>query len=197
MQTNLIESTDTVNELQTYLAQNNAIIAGLTAKPGSPDRKKALDCLEQQRDASHVESYGTFSNGLLDLVAYGCSEVARKYLELEFDRDCLKLAGSEASPLEKLLIERVIVTKKQLAYIEEVFAQKQHKNPSIPVAIYFQKSIGMAQKRYLSAIKALAQVRRLQLPANIQVNIGEKQVNIAGVTSGAIENEHNNAIPLR
>jgi hypothetical protein len=38
--------------------------------------------------------------------------------------------------------------------------------------------IERAQRRYLGAIKALAQVRKLGVPA-VQVNIGEKQINMA------------------
>jgi hypothetical protein len=41
-----------------------------------------------------------------------------------------------------------------------------------------RKRIEQAARRFLRAIKALAAVRRLQLPA-MQVNIGEKQVNVA------------------
>jgi hypothetical protein len=40
-----------------------------------------------------------------------------------------------------------------------------------------QKRIDIAHRRYLSAIKAFAQVRHLKLPA-AQVNIGEKQINV-------------------
>ena len=40
------------------------------------------------------------------------------------------------------------------------------------------KRIDQAERRYLRAIKALAEVRRIQLPA-VRVNIREKQVNVA------------------
>ena len=42
-----------------------------------------------------------------------------------------------------------------------------------------RKRIDQAERRYLRAIKALVEVRRLQLPA-VQVNIGDKQINVAG-----------------
>jgi hypothetical protein len=45
-------------------------------------------------------------------------------------------------------------------------------------AEFHQKRITMAHNRYLSAIRTLAQVRRLGVPA-VQVNIGEQQVNVA------------------
>jgi hypothetical protein len=41
-----------------------------------------------------------------------------------------------------------------------------------------QKRIDHASRRYLAAIKAQAVVRRLQVPT-MQVNIGEKQVNLS------------------
>ena len=38
-----------------------------------------------------------------------------------------------------------------------------------------------ANRRYLAAIKTLAQVRRLLGPArSVQINVGEDQVNVAG-----------------
>ena len=44
---------------------------------------------------------------------------------------------------------------------------------------YYQRRQERAHKRYLSAVKALAQVRRLELPA-VQVNIGQNQINAIG-----------------
>jgi len=43
---------------------------------------------------------------------------------------------------------------------------------------YQQRRMDRAHKRYLSAIKALALVRKLALPV-LQVNIARKQVNVA------------------
>ena len=45
-------------------------------------------------------------------------------------------------------------------------------------SVYYQKSIDRAHRRYLSAIKTLATVRKLALPV-LQVNIAKKQVNVA------------------
>ena len=44
---------------------------------------------------------------------------------------------------------------------------------------YHQRSRDRAHKRYLSAIKTLALVRKLALPV-LQVNIAKRQVNVAG-----------------
>ena len=45
----------------------------------------------------------------------------------------------------------------------------------------YQRRIDRAQRRYLQAIRTLAQVRRLAAPAtNVQVNVAEHQVNQMG-----------------
>jgi hypothetical protein len=54
---------------------------------------------------------------------------------------------------------------------------------------YYQRSLERAQKRYLAAIKTLAQVRKLAVPV-LQVNIARKQVNVAGACPVA-ESERN------
>ena len=92
-----------------------------------------------------------------------------------------ELAGDNPTPLEKLLAERIALCWLHLNICEITLAQKGH-DMTLTVAAYQQKRLDRAHKRYLSAIKALAQVRKLQLP-NVQVNIGEKQVNIGQVTA--------------
>lgn len=43
----------------------------------------------------------------------------------------------------------------------------------------YQRRMDAAHRRYLSALNALATVRKLAVPA-IQVNIADRQVNVAG-----------------
>ncbi len=90
-----------------------------------------------------------------------------------------ELAGDNPTPLEKLLVQRIALCWFHVNLCEMSLAQKGREY-SIEQATYHQKRLDSAHKRYLSSIKALAQVRKLQLP-NVQVNIGEKQVNIAKV----------------
>lgn len=90
-----------------------------------------------------------------------------------------EIAGPQASVLERLLAERIVIAGVQLNICEICLAQKS----DIPLTVgdYFQRCIDRAQRRYLNAIKTLAQVRKLGLPA-LQVNIaaeGGKQVNVA------------------
>ena len=47
---------------------------------------------------------------------------------------------------------------------------------SLPLGDYYLRNIQRAQKSYLSAVKALAMIRKLALPV-LQVNIARKQEN--------------------
>jgi hypothetical protein len=100
-----------------------------------------------------------------------------------------ELSGPNPTPLERLLVERIVVCWLQVHHAEIRFAQAQ--DLSLDQGDYFQRCIDRAHKRYLSAIKTLATVRKLALPV-LQVNIGRKQVNVAGscvAADGAKETE--------
>jgi hypothetical protein len=90
-----------------------------------------------------------------------------------------ELAGDNPTPLEKLLAQRIALCWFHVNLCEMSLAQKGREY-SIAQATYHQKRLDSAHKRYLSAIKALAQVRKLQLPS-VQINVGEKQINVAQV----------------
>jgi hypothetical protein len=82
-----------------------------------------------------------------------------------------ELAGSSPSPLERLLTERVVTCWLYLCDREIRFVQIN--NPTIKQADYWQRAVSHAHRRYLSALRALALVRKLALPA-LQVNIAKK-----------------------
>lgn len=87
------------------------------------------------------------------------------------------LAGPTPVPLEQLLADRIVTCWLHLHDIERTYALKG--SMSLDLATYYQKSIDRAQKRYLTAIKSLAAIRKMALPV-LQVNIAKKQVNVAG-----------------
>jgi len=88
-----------------------------------------------------------------------------------------EVAGEDPSPLEKLLAERVIATWMQVQVFDSLCASELGK-PYTREADYHQRYLDRAHRRHLSAIKALAQIRKLG-PA-VQINIAEKQINTAG-----------------
>ncbi len=104
--------------------------------------------------------------------------VLRESIRRELDNMRRELAGVSPTPLESLLVDRVVACWLQLRYAETIYAQNLARLTLVQ-ADYHQKRIDRAHKRYLTAIRTLAVVRRLQVPT-LQVNIGEKQVNVAG-----------------
>jgi hypothetical protein len=88
-----------------------------------------------------------------------------------------ELAGPSPTPLERLLVDRVVTCWLHLHHLEVIYAGKD--SMSLELGSYYQRGLSSAQKRYLAAIKALALVRKLALPV-LQVNIAKKQVNVAG-----------------
>ena len=93
-----------------------------------------------------------------------------------------ELAGPTPTPLERLLVERVAACWLQLHHADALLAQQGKMSPA--QGEYHQRSRDRAHKRYLSAIKTLALVRKLAVPA-LQVNIAKRQVNVVGAAPAA------------
>jgi hypothetical protein len=110
--------------------------------------------------------------------AAGDNLLAREAMARKVELLRAELAGPAPSPVERLLVERVAACWLQLHYAETLIAQ-QAQNFSLVQAEYHDRRRERAHKCYLSAIKALALVRKLAVPV-LQVNIARKQVNVAG-----------------
>jgi hypothetical protein len=101
----------------------------------------------------------------------------REGLEQKMQYLQAELAGPNPSPLERLLAERIAICWLLLYTLEAIYAGKD--SLSLDLGNYYQENINRAHRRYLSAIKTLATVRKLAVPV-VQVNIAKKQVNVAG-----------------
>src|SRR5262245_66143189 len=88
-----------------------------------------------------------------------------------------ELAGANPTPIERLLVERIVACWLQVQDADARYAQA--KNLSLAWGEYYQRRMDRAHRRYLSAVKALALVRKLAVPV-LQVNIAREQVNVAG-----------------
>jgi hypothetical protein len=97
--------------------------------------------------------------------------IAQKMAEMRTE-----LAGPNPNPLERRLAERIVLCWLTLYESELRFARA--KDLTFKQADYWQRRIDSGHKRYLSAIKTLATVRKLAVPVLIgQVNIAAKQMN--------------------
>jgi hypothetical protein len=121
--------------------------------------------LAQQAERSFIEAAA--GNNLLFK-----ETLTRKLEELRAE-----LAGPNPTPVEKLLVERVVACWLQVQDADMRYAQA--KDLSLRWLEYYQHRMDRAHARFLAAVKALAAVRRLAVPV-LQVNIARKQVNVAG-----------------
>ena len=91
-----------------------------------------------------------------------------------------ELLGKNPTPVEVLLVERIAACWLQVqdADIRAAVAREQTTGQSN----FHQRRMDAANRRYLAALKALAVVRKLAVPA-LQINIARKQVNVVAPTA--------------
>jgi hypothetical protein len=90
-----------------------------------------------------------------------------------------ELEGPDPTPLERQLVGRVVLS--WLAVHEAEFQAVTAPDRGD----YWQRRIDRAHRRHLSAVKALAAIRKLGVPA-VRVNIANRQVNVAGAGPDAV-----------
>lgn len=96
-----------------------------------------------------------------------------------------ELLGPNPTPVERLLVEAVLTAWLHYYHLEVAFGFGSELSPE--QGAYYQRRLSAAQKRYLTAIKTLASVRKLAGPM-LQINIAERQMNVAGTTPTVGEN---------
>jgi len=125
-----------------------------------------------------LESADITRQSLIQLIV-GENQIAQDLLHREMDAMRKDLLGAYFSPLERLLVERICMCYFQVQYAEISYAQKAKGSIPLSYGDYLQRQVDRAHGRYTAAIRVLAQVRRLLTPV-VQVNVGQKQVNLAG-----------------
>src|SRR5262249_1305105 len=133
---------------------------------------------EMLKDAGAVDRLGgdlpRMAEQALIRAATGENLSLREALIFKLDLLPDEIAGSEPTPLELLLVDRVAACWLQL-HLADIFLAQQGAKLTLAQAEYHQRTRDRAHKRYLAAIKALALVRKLVVPV-LQVNIAKKQV---------------------
>jgi hypothetical protein len=128
----------------------------------SPDFARFFANLANSVEQSYVERLS------------GGSPVREKALPVRLETMRGEIAGPAASPLERLLAERIVACWLELHYANLLYTQELPKL-TLKQDDYYQKRLDRLNKRYLTAIKTMAQVRK-HLRPNFQVNIAEKQI---------------------
>lgn len=161
-------SSDTVAVLQ----------AATRNEEGSRDKMRAL-LVQQPHLLQHIGTLtADVEAAILESNFKGSifpEEAARA--EMRAHRDSLSEPRDGA--LERMLIERIVLGQLALQLGEQTRAAKWRDGISLDSADFWDRHVSRLHADLLHAIKALAKVRRLRLPA-VQVNVAQQQVNVAG-----------------
>src|SRR5262245_43843735 len=153
---------DALSEIRAVVAQ---------AKKGET---AALPRLRELLDAHPVlwQRYGDLAaqaERLWVALAAGPDQYLRECLLRQAEAKRQELAGPDAGPVERLLVERVVMTWLQLYYVDAITAQAAAKDEPPRVATYRGKRQAQAQRAYLAALAALTTLRRL-LPRHLRAS---------------------------
>ncbi len=102
----------------------------------------------------------------------------REGIRREMERLRSDVAGEMPSPLERLLVDRVVLCWLSATAADTQYAQKLAGGLSLRESEFFQKRCERANRQLLRAVQTLATVRRLLTPV-VQVNVAEQQINVA------------------
>ena len=103
---------------------------------------------------------------------------AKEMIKHQLESMRSEIAGEDPSALELLLTERIVATWLQVQLFESLYASGLGKH-TLAQGNYYQKRLDRAHRNHLSAIRTLAQIRKMG-PAAVQINIAEKQINTTG-----------------
>lgn len=168
--------------LHTWDADRQATLRAMVRRADAGDRT-ALPAVREIFDAVPAiwDAYGdvatTAQDALIGVVA-GRSALTREGIRKTMASMRAELAGPNASPLERLLVERIVACW-LLSYEADLAYARALKTLSVRDAELYQRRQDRAARQYLYALRSLAVVRRLLAPP-VQVNLAQQQVNISG-----------------
>lgn len=155
----------------------------LTEKAQDGDEEAALDIrmiLDDSPDLAwrFIKGPGKMAEeALIDEFTRDKDLASKELLKHQLKSMRIEVAGENPSPLELLLAERVVATWLQVQLFDTFYAFGM-KSGTLSQDEHRQKRLDRAHRRHLSAIRTLAQIRKMG--PTVQINIAEKQINTAG-----------------
>jgi hypothetical protein len=138
-----------------------------------PQAWSLIQSLEQDAIDSWLQLLAPGTHGDAEKAAW-----KRAHIEEQLRRRRKALRADGESPLEELLISRILSAWLMTMQADAHYARWLSKGGTFKEGEYHQKRVDRAQRQLLRAIQALATVRRLLKPT--QINLGINQVNVAG-----------------
>jgi len=115
----------------------------------------------------------------------GPNPLAVERFERELWQQRYALGWTKASALERLCIDRIVLTSIHMLTVERAMAGAR--DPTWSATLARERLVALAQRRHLAAVKALAVVRRLMRRTPeiaVQVNVGPQPASAAGGGAG-------------
>ncbi len=138
--------------------------------------------IEQLED--HLRKYPNLSRVGGDLVRHAQSNIIEDALptangvRVSVEAYCKlqreELGYKSATPLERSLIEHVVLCWLHLCTTELRYGERMKDSPSLAQAMHWEKKLSANQRRYLRAVETLARIRKLNL--TIQINMAHQQI---------------------
>jgi hypothetical protein len=101
-----------------------------------------------------------------------------KHATAELQRD---LGHDTASPIERVLIEQIVICYIDLHSMEVIYSQQIKDNVSFSQMQSWDEVLDKRNTRFLRSVETLARVRRLLSRPQVNINLpGGQQVNVAG-----------------
>jgi hypothetical protein len=114
---------------------------------------------------------------IIGLAAGKSSQETQDHIRRDIDQHAADLAGLDPSPVEASLARTAAICWAAMRTFEARYFGTCDQL-TIPQSDFALRRVEHCHRRYLSTIKALAQVRKLALPT-VQVNVGRNQLNVA------------------
>ena len=169
-------SNEEIDERKTVVGK----LRNLNEKAEQGDKEAAHDIsklLDENPDLAwrFIDNPGVHAEAaLIDQITRDEDLTAKEFFKHQLKSMKVEVAGENPSSLERLLAERVVATWLQVQLFESFYVLGM-KNESMRQGDYRQKRLDRAYRRHLSAIRTLAQIRKMG--PSVQINIAEKQVN--------------------
>jgi hypothetical protein len=150
-------------------------------KPAKEDLQLIRKFLIARPDFSKAifDGGAAIQNELITNMIGGEQEVIKMAVE-EYTLSIRDDMGYHDAPIiEKLIIENIVTCWLRLQHYEQQVAFRMQGSYSLSVLEFWERRLSMAQRRYLAACESLTRIRRMAIPS-LQLNIGDKQINVAG-----------------
>lgn len=154
-------------------------------KPKAEDVRALRVFLRENRGLWTIAGDLVYQTGLQCIRSMRASVLMRESLERGWDEVKDELGYQDAPPLERLLIEQVILCWLRHNMLEMKYTTAYTESSTMPVweGDLLNKRLSASQRRFLRACETLARVRKIirRTPA-LQINIaaqGGRQVNVA------------------